>query len=90
MDFRKFVKVVENLKKKEAKKFDENEVHEQGIEEYMKRAPKLTKEKSTKIDLASFTLKTTIGRGGYGKVRMDFNPSAFHWSRWLRQGKHGF
>ena len=78
MDFRKFIKVVENLKKKEAKKFDENEVHEQGIKEYMKRAPRLTKEKSTTIDLASFTLKTTIGRGGYGKVRMGFNPSACH------------
>ena len=78
MDFRKFIKVVENLKKKEAKKFDENEVHEQGIAEYMKRAPKLTKGKSTKIDLTSFTLKTTIGRGGYGKVRMDLNPSACH------------
>ena len=72
VDFTKFIKVVENLKKKEAKKFDENEVHEQGIEEYRKRAPKLTKEKSIKIDLSGFTLKTTLGRGGYGKVRMGF------------------
>ena len=72
VDFTKFIKVVENLKKKEAKKFDENEVHEQGIEEYKKRAPKLTKENSIKIDLSGFTLKTTLGRGGYGKVRMGF------------------
>ena len=72
VDFTKFIKVVENLKKKEAKKFDENEVHEQGIEEYKKRAPKLTKENSIKIDLSGFTLKTTLGRGGYGKVRMCF------------------
>ena len=72
VDFTKFIKVVENLKKKEAKKFDENEVHEQGIEEYRKRAPKLRKEKSMKIDLSGFTLKTTLGRGGYGKVRLGF------------------
>ena len=32
----------------------------------------MTKENSIKIDLSGFTLKTTLGRGGYGKVRMSF------------------
>ena len=32
----------------------------------------MTKEKSIKIDLSDFTLKTTLGRGGYGKVGMGF------------------
>ena len=64
------VKVVENIKKKEVPKFDPEKAHQQDILELKGRVPKLTKEQSIKISLADFTLKTTLGRGGYGKVKI--------------------
>ena len=64
------VKVVENIKKKEIPKFDPETARQQDILELKGRVPKLTKEQSMKISLADFTLKTTLGRGGYGKVKI--------------------
>ena len=69
VDFAEMVKVVENIKKKEVPKFDPETARQQDILELKGRVPKLTKEQSIKISLADFTLKTTLGRGGYGKVR---------------------
>ena len=68
VDFAEMVKVVENIKKKEIPKFDPEKARQQDILELKGRVPKLTKEQSIKISLADFTLKTTLGRGGYGKV----------------------
>ena len=70
VDFAEMVKVVENIKKKEVPKFDPEKAHQQDILELKGRVPKLTKEQSIKISLADFTLKTTLGRGGYGKVKI--------------------
>ena len=70
VDFAEMVKVVENIKKKEVPKFDPEKAHQQDILELKGRVPKLTKEQSIKISLADFTLKTTLGRGGYGKVKL--------------------
>ena len=71
VDFAEMVKVVENIKKKEVPKFDPEKAHQQDILELKGRVPKLTKEQSIKISLADFTLKTTLGRGGYGKVKKN-------------------
>jgi len=68
VDFAEMVKVVENIKKKEVPKFDPETARQQDILELKGRVPKLTKEQSITISLADFTLKTTLGRGGYGKV----------------------
>ena len=70
VDFAEMVKVVENIKKKEVPKFDPETARQQDILELKGRVPKLTKEQSIKISLADFTLKTTLGRGGYGKVKI--------------------
>ena len=76
------VKVVENIKKKEVPKFDPEKARQQDILELKGRVPKLTKEQSIKISLADFTLKTTLGRGGYGKVKIKTVVTGCYWFSW--------
>ena len=76
------VKVVENIKKKEVPKFDLEKARQQDILELKGRVPKLTKEQSIKISLADFTLKTTLGRGGYGKVNIKTVVTGCYWFNW--------
>ena len=82
VDFAEMVKVVENIKKKEVPKFDLEKARQQDILELKGRVPKLTKEQSIKISLADFTLKTTLGRGGYGKVKIKTVVRGCFWFNW--------
>ena len=82
VDFAEMVKVVENIKKKEVPKFDLEKARQQDILELKGRVPKLTKEQSIKISLADFTLKTTLGRGGYGKVKIKTVVTGCYWFNW--------